>query len=156
MRPKLFDTYYKAYMFCAVYGLLNNKAATYNPDEDSIPNESPAEITSEVMVRQKGKDSYTTIRRMILLSENVRGLSFEEKIDYVLRFDMLPESESDEYLMNNSKYSANTELIHSFALGGLNLFYQKVTESKTPEDLIYFMMEFKKKFNESIGMTSDA
>ncbi len=135
---------------------MNNKAATYNPDEDSIPNESPAEITSEVMVRQKGKDSYTTIRRMILLSENVRGLSFEEKIDYVLRFDMLPESESDEYLMNNSKYSANTELIHSFALGGLNLFYQKVTESKTPEDLIYFMMEFKKKFNESIGMTSDA
>ena len=148
IRPELFDSYYKAYMFCAVYGLLNNKTAIYDVSRDSLPDEKPAEITSEVIM--KHNDSYSLIRSMIILAEKTRGLTFEEKVDYALRFDALPENESDEYMVHHSKYNANTELIHNFALGGLNLFYQKVSEPKTPEDLIYFMSEFKKKFDESI------
>lgn len=152
IRPKLFSTYYRAYMFCAVYGLLNNKTATYNANEDPIGDEDLAQIRSEVIIQQKGKDAYLTIRRVIILSERVRGLPFEDRVDYAMRFDIIPDDDSDEFMKQNSKYNANTELIHSFALGGLNLFYEKIsTLQKTPEDLIYFMLDFKNEFEESIN-----
>ena len=150
IRPKLFEKYYDCYLYCAIYGLLNKRTAVFNPETDSNPKDT-ADIRSEVIIGQKGRSSYFTIRKIIILSENNRGYSFEEKIDNALRFDIPIEEDSDEYTRRNSKYNSNTELIHGFALGGIELFYQKVSEHKTPEDLIYFMRETEKKFKDAVG-----
>ena len=151
IRPKLFETMYDAYIFSAIYGLMKGRTATYNPEKDDLQDVEPATIRSEVLIGKRGKDSYFNIRKMVILMENVRGLSFEEKVDAALRFDMPIDDDADEFMKVHSKFNSNTELLNQFALGGLDLFYSKVVECDTTESLIYFMRETEEQLRKALS-----
>ena len=151
IRPRLFDNMYKAYIFCAIYGLMKGRRNTYNPKTDETQDGEIATIRSEVLVGQKGKDNYFNIRKMIILMDDSRGYTIEEKVDAALRFDIPIEDDSDEYIKQHSKYNSNTELINMYALGGLELFYNSISECDTTESLIYRIKESEENLRKSLG-----
>lgn len=151
IHPKLFENYYKAYIFCAIYGLMKGRTAVYNSKTDDLVDVEPVTIRSEVLIGQKGKDNYFNIRKMIILMDKSRGYTLEEKVDAALRFDIPVEDDSDDFIKQHSKFSSNTELINGYALGGLELFYNKISECDTTESLIFMMRESEENLKKSLG-----
>ena len=155
MHPKIFQDYYSAYLFCAIYGALQGAMRDYNPSTDDDGTEAST-IRSEVFLnKSNGLYSYDTIRKIVLLFDNSRKLEFKEKIDYALRFDLPIEESLPESLKRQSKYNENTELFNRYALGGLVLIYDKLVNVSSKEDLIDTMCQIRDDFNSAIGMSNN-
>lgn len=147
----IFSTYYKAYLFSAIYGVLNNCRMEYNPHTDNINNEEPATIRSEVFNNGSGNEDYRTIRKIVLLMDVSRNMTSEQRIDSAMRYDFPKEDGIVQELNDKSMYDRNTELFNQYVLGGLTLIYDKVSSLKSMEDYLTFVCNFKENFEESIG-----
>ncbi len=155
MHPKIFQDYYSAYLFCAIYGSLNGTMREYNPSTDDDGTEAST-IRSEVFLnKSNGLYSYDAVRKIVLLFEKSRKLDFKEKIDCALRFDLPIEDSLPESLKKQSKYNENTELFNRYALGGLELIYDKLINVSSKEDLIDTMCQIRDEFRSAINMTGD-
>ena len=153
MHPKLFPDYYSAYLFGSVYGVLKGCREEYNPERDKDDSVDPATIKSQVLSnRSAGRESYDVIRKIVLFTESSRGLSFKEKIDYILRFDLPYDEHTPQELLDKSKYDQNTELFNQYALGGISLIYEKLTAASSREDLIQIMLDIKEEYMDAIQM----
>lgn len=153
VHPKLFDEIYKAYVFCVYYGLMKGKMHKYDPDKDvaSNPDRQLIGFRYEATNRAGGIYKYDTLRKIVILFDKSKKKSFSEKIDDALRFDYSTNNVDDEDLIKKSLYGENTDLLEQYCLGGLELFYSKVSSISTPEAMMEFMDEVKEEFQELIS-----
>lgn len=148
--PKYFSTYYSAYLFSILYGLINNEREEFNPSIDSIDGEEPATIKYEVIVRSAGKQRYDLIRKIAILQDPSNPQTFHEKLDRALRFDFEPDDSTPDELKDMSQYARNTETVNQYALGGLRLIYNQLSEKSSREDIIQYMRRFKDKYENNM------
>ena len=139
---KIFDTIYHGYAFCALYGLLKGRRHIYDPKIDN-PDDSRQQGFRWAYADSSGLYSYESLRKMILLFDKTSNCTFEEKIDRALRFDFQASDVTDDELKSKAKYKENV-------LGGLELLHSKISKFNSSSDIIEFMNDTLKEFQDTI------
>ena len=146
---KIFDTIYHGYAFCALYGLLKGRRHIYDPKIDN-PDDSRQQGFRWAYADSSGLYSYESLRKMILLFDKTSNCTFEEKIDRALRFDFQASDVTDDELKSKAKYKENGEIIDEYVLGGLELIHSKISKFNSSSDIIEFMNDTLKEFQDTI------
>ena len=148
----VFSRIMDAYMVSILVGLKYNRTAPVDDSElyakDIFGNQkeygdkkiSSSDINSETIHANQTQLNY--IYRVVMLNENVRGLSDEEKITNAFKSENNPK-----------KIEENIELMKSFARGGLEILYERFQGiSNDEEEVIRLQLEL---FDDLSGMTND-
>lgn len=110
---KIQESYFKRlvdlYAVAAIVGL---KAKRRSPEERD---DSDLKRTIQMKQLNENYQTLTTIMRMILIMDESRNMSFEEKLESAFR---IPEDEEI--------YKSNMELFNSYARGGIEYLYEKL------------------------------
>ncbi len=110
---KIQESYFKRlvdlYAVAAIVGL---KAKRRSPEERD---DSDLKRTIQMKQLNENYQTLTTIMRMILIMDESRNMSFEEKLESAFR---IPEDEEI--------YKNNMELFNSYARGGIEYLYEKL------------------------------
>lgn len=134
----VFSRIMDAYLVSILVGLRFNRTAFVdesdvyakdifgNSDEYGDKKITSSDINSETIHASQTQLNY--IYRVVMLSENIRGLSDEEKIANAFKCENNPE-----------KLEKNIDFMNSFARGGLELLYERFQGLSTDEDEILKM-----------------
>lgn len=141
-----------AYMVSILVGLKYNRTAPFSESDvnmkDIFGNQkefgdkkiSSSEINSDTVHASQNQLNY--IYRIVMLSENIRDLSEEEKIANAFKSENDPE-----------KIEKNIELMNSFARGGLEILYDRFHGLSNNEDeILRIQLEL---FDDLSGMYND-
>lgn len=144
----LFNSAAQLFMVSALYGLLNNHYnETKQFDEAGVP---PVEIREEFFNKAP---YYRQFRITMIIMENQRSISDKEKIDNALRFDYkVEEGVTPDAMAEKSKYDENSAIIDGYALGGLEVLYEKYSDVSSEEEVIRVMITMKKDFDDNTGL----
>ena len=104
-----------------------NKALQALP-EDSHP-DAVAEVPIKTILKEQKKLKF--LFRVIMLNENVRGLSLKEKVDNAFRNDSNPNLQEK-----------NEELFNKFVRLGIGVLYERVVDAGNAEDCLDIMCEY--------------
>jgi hypothetical protein len=133
---KLFDRYIDVYMNGAIFGLLYNRVS--GKDNTS---QDRARIYADAFSTCR-EDCVFLYRLVLLLDENAK-ISTDERIDRTFRYDA-DAKDAD-------KLATNMELFNSYALGGVEVLYEKLTDGcATQDDYITKSYELMASFSEEI------
>lgn len=125
---KLYKRYIDVYMNGAVFGLLHDRRA--ERDNESVP---PANILADVLQKERG--NCVLLYRLVMLLDESRGISSQERIDRAFRDD------ADDAA--SEKLKANMELFHSYVRGGIEEIFEQFVEGRgtTPDEYLDRAME---------------
>lgn len=149
----IFSRVIDAYMISILVGLKYNRTAQLdqstiyyrdvfdNPKECGEKTVSSSDVSSETVYSNRERLNY--IYRIVMLTENVRGLNDEEKITNAFK------SENDEQRIKD-----NVELMNSFSRGGLEVLYERFKGLSGNDDEI--MKEQLRLFDDMSDYTSDS
>jgi len=145
----LFERYLDVYLNGAIFGLLYNRTAKRDtsPEQANIP----------ASVFNTSRNDCVFLYRLVMLLEQTTKATPDERIDRAFRHD------ADETMKD--KLDENMILFHSYVLGGIEVLYEKYTDSCTTEEdyieRIYTLMcdfqeeikgiSYEKKLKELIG-----
>ena len=146
---KIFDEIYHGYVFCALYGMMKGAKHKYDPALDN-PNDVDPKGFRWAYANAAGLYNYDNLRKLILLFDKSSNVSFDKKIDNALRFDYSTNDVVDESLIEKSCYGKNSEIIDAYVLGGLELFYEKVSSATSPQSMIVILDEIINEFKDRI------
>jgi len=147
---KIFDEIYHGYVFCALYGMMKGVKHRYDPALDNPDNVDPKGFRWIYAYRGKPLYNYDNLRKLILLFDKSSGVTFQERVDNALRFDISTNDVTDIGLIEKSRYGENSELVDSYVLGGLELIHEKVMGATSPQDAIVILGEIMDEFKEGL------
>lgn len=131
---KIFNRYIDVYMNAAIIGFIYGEKE--DVDKDSEYKEETARILLEVINREKQK--LKLIYRLIMLLENAKNLSKEERIERAFKDDI--------YSDRKDKKEANIELFNSYIRGGISFLYNQLNGINVDERITN-IKEFAEDFN---------
>ncbi len=129
----VFDRYIDTYMIGAVMGFLHNRPVCIDTTSTDRAN-----ILTEQFAREKLNCEF--IYRLVMLLDETRGLTLEQRIDRAFRDDA-----------DKEKMKENMELFHSYMRGGVEYLYEKFEECVTRDDYINKVYEIVYRFKEDIA-----
>ena len=151
IHSKIFGETYQAYVFFVYYGLLKGKRHAFDSEKDQSSDpqaKSPIGYRYEYATRGSEIFNYDTLRKIVLIFDESRGMSFKEKMEDAFKYDYPTNDVDNEEMISRSRYGDHTELLDQYALGGLDLFYKQVSSISTREGFVEFMQKQMKEFNE--------
>lgn len=113
---KIFERYIDVYMNAAIFGLIYSKTA--KRDTESKDRLNSAHILASAFINER--ENCMFLYRMIMLLDNSRGISTEEKINQAFCCD----SQSEQL----ENFSKNIELFNDYVRGGIEIMYKKFTD----------------------------
>lgn len=129
----LFKTYREIYTISAIVGFINSTKGAESDEKVQSASILPSELAQK-------RTSLTFIYRLMMLLDEKEGFSIEDYQNRTFRDDA--ETESPE------KLKKNMELFNAYALGGLEIIYDKFKDCKTPKDTVNTLHEFLSEFFE--------
>ena len=117
----------------AIMGIINyNDTEKFNNALKALKEEKPqdanAEIPVNTMLAEQSK--LKTLFRIIMLNEEIRGLSLQEKTDHAFRNETKASIQSE-----------NEELFNNFVAIGIDLLYKKIKDARDAEACLDLMEE---------------
>ncbi|MGI6472558.1 MAG: hypothetical protein ACOX1N_05810 [Candidatus Methanomethylophilaceae archaeon] len=128
----IFTRYIDILMCGALVGFkYNRKKGEGAPAPGSGDEESERSIDATIPIKTvlDERERLLNIYRMIMLNEDDRKLSVEERIDNAFRY-------TDD---NDERVAENIELMMSYAYGGVDILYEKFGSISTQEDAVDIM-----------------
>jgi hypothetical protein len=129
--PRMIDVYTMG----ALMGYLHNKTGSYDSGEES---EGDKDLVATIKENTFLKDQarFKLLCQMVLLNENIRGLSVQKRINNAFKDDTTDKKTSEE----------NMEIINSYVLGGITYLYNKFEKVRTKEDVAMKMHDMIEDF----------
>ena len=134
----LFKTFREAYTTSAIIGFINNKTAQ---KETGTKLQLASILPSELAQK---RESLTFIYRLIMLLDKKEGFTLKDYQDRTFRYD----AETDEH---PEKLAENMELFNSYALGGIELLYDRFKDCHEKKDTVNTLYDFLYEFYEDNG-----
>lgn len=110
---KIQESYFRRlvdlYAIAAIVGLKTNRKSAEENDESNIKR------TVQMKQLTENYQVLLSIMRMVLIMDNSRGLTFEEKLESAF---LIPD--------NVETYKSNMELFNSYARGGIEYLYEQL------------------------------
>ena len=128
----LFKTFREAYTISAIVGFLYG--TKIKPDSEKT---QPASILPSELAQKRA--DLTFIYRLIMLLDPVEGFTVKDYQDRTFRYD----AESDKY---PEKLKANMELFNSYAIGGLEILYDRFKDCTEKKDTVNELYDFLNEF----------
>ena len=123
---ELFKTFREVYTVSAIVGFLN--ATKGKKDDEKV---QPASILPSELAQKR--PTLTYIYRLIMLLEQTDGFEIKDYQDRTFR---------DDAEESSGKLLANMEMFNSYALGGLEILYDKFKDCKSKKDTVNTLNEF--------------
>lgn len=136
----IFQRIMDAYLYAILVGLKYSRTANVDESEvytDTIfnglkesKNKKIASSDIPVATMNASGNELNYIYKVVMLTENVRGLSDEEKIANAFKSDNNPQ-----------KVDQNLDLLNSFARGGLEILYERFQGLTNAEDILQAQLD---------------
>lgn len=135
---KLFKTFREVYTVSAILGFLNSTKA--KADDEKV---QPASILPSELAQKR--PALTYIYRLIMLLDEADGFDIKNYQDRTFRDDADVEEHPE-------KVKANMELFNSYAMGGLEVLYDKFKDCKEKIDVANTLYELLDDFYSDNGL----
>lgn len=129
-----FNRYIDAIECASIVGFkMYNSLDEFNKALQALPEDSHPDAVAEVPIKTilKEQKKLKFLFRVIMLNENVRGLSLKEKVDNAFRNDSNPDLQEK-----------NEELFNMFVRLGIDVLYERVVDAGNAEDCLDIMCEY--------------
>lgn len=134
----LFKTFREAYTICAIVGFINST----REKPDTTNKLQSASVLPGEMVQKRAE--LTLIYRLIMLLDNNEAFTIDDYKNRAFKDD------ADED--NKEKFKNNMDLFNSYALGGLEIIYDKFQSCEDKSSTVNTLFEFLSDFFEDNGM----
>lgn len=135
---KLFKTFREVYTVSAIIGFLNSTKSKV--DDEKV---QPASILPSELAQKRPVLTY--IYRLIMLLDETEGFDIKNYQDRTFRDDADVEEHPE-------KLKANMELFNAYAMGGLEILYDKFKDCKEKIDVVNTLYEYLDDFYSDNGL----
>lgn len=138
--PNIFERYIDVYMNAAIFGLLYGRIG-----KKDTSTKDRARIYADAFAKERSNCVF--LYRLVMLLDTTTELSSENRVNRAFRDDAQQNQQE--------KMVANMELFHSYVLGGIEVMYEKFSDScYTPEDYLNKIYEIMKEFKDELDGAS--